>query len=135
MTITKYISRDGVSTVDIPDRIKGLQVTEIGEFAFSWCTDLTGVTIPAGVIAIGNSAFLGCAGLRSVTIPAGVIAIGHWAFLGCAGLRSVTIPAGVIAIGVAAFYGCSGLRSVTLSRRTRVGDSTFPDRVRLVYRD
>jgi hypothetical protein len=39
-----------------------------------------------------------------------------------------------MSIGRGAF-DCSSLTSVTLSRRTRVGEGTFPETARIIYRD
>ncbi len=54
------------SEVTIRDSIGGLPVTGIGPEAFSGCTNLTSVTIPANVIGIGSNAFYGCTGLTAV---------------------------------------------------------------------
>ncbi len=35
-------------------------VTSIGEYAFSYCSNLTSITIPNSVTSIGSSAFSGC---------------------------------------------------------------------------
>ena len=53
-------------------------VTNIGSWAFSYCSGLTSVTIPEGVTSIGNDAFFDCSGLTSVTIPEGVTSIGEY---------------------------------------------------------
>lgn len=55
-------------------------VTNIGENAFFYCTNLTSVTIPDGVTSIGEDAFNYCSGLTSVTIPDSVTSIGKDAF-------------------------------------------------------
>ena len=44
----------------------GNSVTEITEFAFSYCTSLTSITIPENVTSIGNNAFNRCSGLTEV---------------------------------------------------------------------
>jgi hypothetical protein len=33
------------------------------------------------------------------------------------------------------FWDCDSLASVTLSRRTRVGEGTFPETARIIYSD
>ena len=88
--ITGYTGPGG--ELAIPDTIKGLQVTRIGERAFFENTNLTSVTIPGGVTTIEAGAFDYCTGLTSVTIPNGVTTIGYSAFRYCTGLTSVSIP-------------------------------------------
>ena len=61
---------------------------------------------------IGSYAFSGCSGLTSLTLPAGITEIGDRAFYGCSGLTSLTLPDGITKIGDRTFYGCSGLTSV-----------------------
>ena len=51
----------------IPSEIKGCPVTAIGENAFSYCVELTSITIPSGVTFIGDWAFDYCISLASVT--------------------------------------------------------------------
>jgi len=71
--------------------------------AFSMCSNLTSITIPASVTNIGGSAFKYCYSLTSVTIPDGVTNIGPEAFLECTSLTSIILPESVTSIGWAAF--------------------------------
>ena len=87
-------------------------VTSIGDYAFSGCSALTGVTIPGSVTSIGDYAFSGCSALTSVTIPDGVTYIGYWAFSDCDSLTSVTIPGSVTKIGGSVFYDCDALTDI-----------------------
>ena len=108
ITITKYTGSG--SAVVIPSTIDSKSVTSIGNWAFTWCTSLTGVTIPDGVISIGDYAFESCSSLTSVTIGNGVTRIGRDAFC-CTRLNSVTIGNGVTRIGRDAFRTCTSLTS------------------------
>ena len=108
--------------------IVGDSVTTIGEYAFSYCSSLTSVTIPNSVTTIKEYAFSGCSSLTSVTIPNSVTTIGGWAFSICSSLTSVTIPNSVTTIGDNAFMGCSSLTSVTIPNSvTRIGSEAFSD--------
>ena len=94
-TITKC-STSASGKITLPNTLGGYPVTAIGASAFSGCTRLTEVIIPAGVTSIGSSAFNGCTKLAQVTIPDSVTSIGTKAFYGCTALNSVTIPGGVM---------------------------------------
>lgn len=85
---------------------------EIGDSAFSNCTNLTTVELGGGVTSIGKSAFLKCTQLPSITIGSGVTSIGTSAFSGCTALTNANIGSG--AIGESAFNGCTSLANVTL---------------------
>lgn len=87
-------------------------VTFIGDFAFSYCPDLTSVIIPNSVESIGGNAFMGCTGLTSVFIPAGVRFLFGYAFDGCENLTSVILPARMGSIDYGVFHGCRNLSAV-----------------------
>ena len=98
----------------------------IGSYAFSYCSGLTSLTLPAGITEIGSYAFRGCSGLTSLTLPAGITSIGYGAFYGCSGLTSITIPNGVTQIDKNAFRDCTGLTSLNLPANIkRIGESAF----------
>ncbi|MBR2742139.1 MAG: leucine-rich repeat protein [Clostridia bacterium] len=78
---------------------------------------VTAAVIPAeiydaAVVAIADSAFSGCTNLTSVTLPAGLMFIDQYAFSGCRKLASVTLPAGLMGVGQNAFYECPDLVKV-----------------------
>ena len=79
-------------------------VTEIGDYAFVYCADLTSIVIPNSVTKIGDGAFSCCKGLTSVDIPDSVTKIGIGAFEACTRLASIVIPNSVTSIGLSAFY-------------------------------
>ena len=66
-------------------------VTEIGENAFSGCSDLANVTIANGVASIGQYAFESCSGLTNITIPGSITSIGEYAFVDCSSIENVYI--------------------------------------------
>lgn len=97
---------------------------EIGDSAFSNCTNLTTVELGDGVASIGTSAFLKCTQLPSITIGNGVTSIGKNAFNGCTVLTNANIGSG--AIGANAFQDCSRLANVTLGDGvTSIGANAF----------
>ena len=136
-------------SLEIPSKIYGYSVTEIGDGAFSDCASLTSVTIPYSVtsigggafsdctsltsihipdsvFSIGNNAFSGCTSLTSITIPEDVTRIDDYAFKSCTSLTSITIPEGVTYIGWYAFSGCTSLTSITIPESvTNIGEGAF----------
>ena len=103
-------------------------VTNIKEFMFNSCENLTNVIIPNSVTSIGEYAFRDCTGLKSITIPDSVTTIGHSAFRDCTGLKSITIPASVTSIGSYAFNKCTNLSSIKFkqnSQLTSIGTYAF----------
>ena len=101
--------------------------------AFSDCSALTAIEIPASVESIGVAAFLHCKRLASVTFehssklksigggwssPYGGFSYG--AFLYCSSLTSIKIPASVETIGASAFKGCIKLTTVTFEKESRL---------------
>ena len=57
-TVTEANSSDG--ELSIPAELGGCPVTRIGEYAFSWSTNLTSVVLPDSVTEIGKAAFFMC---------------------------------------------------------------------------
>ena len=77
-TLTGYSGR--ASSIEIPDKVKGISVVAIGDGAFSNSNVITSVVIPEGVTKIGEKAFYDCTKLKSVTLPQSVEYIGEFAF-------------------------------------------------------
>ncbi len=87
------------------------KLTEIGDFAFSWCSALEEVNIPDKITRIGDHAFFWNLRLRKINIPSTVTRIEKHAF-DSAPLDSIDIPAGVTFIGRNAFWNNSNLKKV-----------------------
>ena len=69
----------------------GPSVTKIGLRAFTACSALETLTFAPNsqLQIIGLDAFSDCTSLSSITIPASVTNIGNWAFSGCTGITQV----------------------------------------------
>ena len=155
---TSY-SNEYTGEITIPEAVTyngtTYSVTSIGDYAFSFCTGLTSVTIPNNVTNIANYAFDSCSGLTSVTIGNSVTTIGASTFYGCSNLTSVTINSNAVvsknytsywslggifgeqvkeyvlgdavtSIGDYAFFSCHSLTSVTIPESvTSIGGYAF----------
>jgi hypothetical protein len=98
---TQYNSYSGNVTVPATVTHNGVtySVTGIGNQAFSICSNLTTVSLPATITRIGEKAFYYDGALSSVNLPEPLTAIGDYAFYYCSGLTSITIPINVVSIG------------------------------------
>lgn len=65
--VTGYFGKGTV--VEIPRKLGGKEVTEIGDSAFMDCTTLESITIWVDLTTIGDSAFEGCTSLTKISIP------------------------------------------------------------------
>ena len=117
---------------------KGSQLKTIGgdsysSGAFSDCTALTSIEIPASVETIEAAAFKGCSYLATVTFEkgsqlktiSGDYSTGSTSnysgvFSDCTALKSIEIPASVETIEVVAFKGCSSLITVTFEKGSQL---------------
>ena len=104
-----FKNRTDLTSVTIPT-----SVTSIGNYAFTYCSNLTTVTFGANsqLKSIGSYAFNDCSSLTSIEIPSGVTSIGHEAFSGCSSLTSIEIPSSVTSIGDYAFCNCTALTTI-----------------------
>ncbi|MEG0339975.1 MAG: leucine-rich repeat domain-containing protein, partial [Oscillospiraceae bacterium] len=127
-TIIKYI---GVGTkLDVPSsfNINGadVQVSAIGEKAFTDCDTVVSITLPNTLIAIGDMAFSHCNALVSVIIPNSVTTLGISAFEFCSNLTSVTLSNQMTAISDMTFKYCRELESISFpSNIISIGKNVF----------
>ena len=106
----------GIGSCTDTDIIIPAYITNIGDAAFSYCTEITSITFEEGsqLTSIGQSAFDACSKLASIELPSTVTSIGHYAFGACSKLTSIEIPSTVTSIGEFAFYDCESLTSIEI---------------------
>ena len=78
-------------------------VTQLADGAFSYCRDVTSVTMPETLQYIGPGAFYLCGSLEEVIIPDSVEDVGEWAFRRCYNLVKVHWPSSASKINELAF--------------------------------
>ena len=101
-------------------------VIKINSSVFSGNTNLTAVTLSAGLVEIGIYAFEGCKNLESVTLSESLKTLGFGAFESCKSLKTIKIPSKVTTIPYDCFDGCSSLESVTIPEGvTTIGSGAF----------
>ncbi len=102
------------------------EITAIGQYAFSYCSNLKNITIPDSVTSIGQHAFFECSSLISAILPKDLTTIENYLFFNCSNLTDIIIPVNVTGIGTSAFYGCSSFTDIIIpSSITRIGTTAF----------
>ena len=103
-----YYPISKVGAYVIPNTVK-----TIGNYAFAYCTGLTGITIPDSVTTIEGSPFYSCTGLTEVVVPDSVVTMGG-AFQDCENLTKVTIGNSVTGIAMWTLFGCTKMKTLEL---------------------
>lgn len=143
-------SKDGKSIISaspalVSDRfIVPDGVETIGVEAFSGCTSLIEIVLPASVAEIGHGAFHSCKQLQKINLPNGLKEISESTFQGCTSLESIVIPDNVKKLKAYAFAYCDNLKSITLGakldnvaksvfdRCAKLTEITFPEKVKTI---
>jgi hypothetical protein len=101
-------------------------LTAIGRITFTYCTNLTTVIIPEGIVSIEYAAFYS-SGITGVLHLPSLRTIGDLAFTACPGITgALHLPDGITSIGTAVFQNCYGLTSLRLpAQLTSIGDYAF----------
>ncbi len=129
---TEYIMGTDAPWFTYADSIKSVViengVSDIGNFAFAFCKELTDVSISNGVSSIGLYAFSECSSLPSISIPNTVSTIETNAFNGCSKLNDVILPNNIEVIMPAVFANCNSLSTITIPNSVKsIDSSAFAD--------
>ncbi|MCM1180803.1 MAG: leucine-rich repeat domain-containing protein [Clostridium sp.] len=134
-TVTKLdksaFSSTKFSEIQLPDTL-----TDIGDYAFSSCSNLTHIEIPASVTSIGSSIFSNCKGLTDISIASGnenyqvinqaIYSKDGKTLVTCPTAGQITIPDTVTEIADYAFYYNENIRRITIPESvTALGEGAF----------
>ena len=100
---------------EVIDLVIPSTVTEIKQYAFSYCTSLKTISTGENLQTIGAGAFISCYNAVSLSIGNSVTKIGNNAFKNCSGIESVSFGDNINNIGNDAFYHCSALNRVDIA--------------------
>ncbi len=104
----------------------GVNVKNIGRYAFKNCTAIEEITIPDGVTVIGKSVFYKDSAVTKVNLGNDIEEIGEYAFFGMENVEKLILPQGVKSIGKYAFLRWKAVKSVVLSKDIEtIGDHAF----------
>ena len=106
-------SSTSLTTIVLPNGL-----TQIDQYAFSYCGLLTEIEIPSTLVTIGKYSFVGCNRLTELHLTDSVTWIGSYAFSGCNKLSEVTFGNSLETINEFAFENCSKLTSLELPSST-----------------
>ncbi len=90
------------------------ETTELGQYAFDYCTSLQEIVLPDSLVAIQKGAFLDCTSLTNIILPEGLLSIEIAAFDGCTSLSSITLPDSLTTLGWGIFANCTELTEITI---------------------
>lgn len=85
------------------------------DYAFSWCENLTGITLSEGIVQINGCSFLNCTNLTSVSLPSTLTSIGGYGFYNSSSLKNLVIPSSVVAFPDDCWATFSGIEFNTIT--------------------
>lgn len=91
-----------LETIALPETVESIE-----DYAFSYCTNLTSITILNSLKNISYGAFQSCESLESLTIPETITTIMDFAFAECSSLKSLVLPKNLSNLGARTFYNCT----------------------------
>ena len=112
-----YSSKKNICNIfgsQVTEYILGEDVTEIGEYAFYGCKNMTSVSFSDNLNKINNNAFKGCESLKTAVLTNNITEIGNYVFEGCSNMETITLSKNLSTIGWNAFKDCKSLSSIDI---------------------
>lgn len=107
-------------------------VTNIGDYAFLNCKNITEITIPDNVTTLGTGVFDGCTALEKINLSNSLNRLTGELFANCTNLNEISIPESVTRIDSGVFRDCQNLNTVYLpSSIKNIGSNAFAKCVNL----
>ena len=107
----------------------GLDVEQIGNYAFQSYTDIHNLILGNNIKIIGDRSFSGCSGISNgnIEFPEGLEKIGKNAFDNCRNIKGdLVLSNNISIIDDSAFYNCTGITKLVLGEKiTTVGERAF----------
>lgn len=101
------------------------QFNTVGSTLVLCQSDQEVIEVPEGIKNIGNRAFSGCSNAKRIVLPEGVEVIGEHAFSFLKNLELVSFPGSLKTIEAEAFSCCYNLQKADLTNVTRIGAKAF----------
>ena len=89
-------------------------ITQIDEYAFYDCTNLTEIKLPKTLKMVGVGTFCNCTSMKEFKLVDGMEAIDQYAFANCTGISSLVIPDTVTSMGRMMVNGCLALETLQI---------------------
>ena len=121
---SSYYTGEVVIPAYVTYKDKTYTVSGLGERAFSGCTGITSISLPATLKTIGLRAFASCTGLTEIDLPDSVNYIGEYAFLNN-NITSITIPKMMETITAGAFKQSNITQCDIPNTVTAIGEGAF----------
>jgi hypothetical protein len=104
------------------------RLTQFGVCAFSQCSALTSICVPAQVEHISEFCFIDCLSLREVTFEQGskLSRIDRGAFMNCHSLRLFVVPGQLEILGLSVFVDCKSLSQLRFEIPSRLRQLHLP---------
>lgn len=107
------------------DFAAGSKLKTVRDLAFSECTQLQQIELPASVDSLGANAFTFCDGLRKVTLPASLKRLCYGTFSSCVALTRIVVPPACKVIDEFAFGNCTGLSYADVQGADTISTKAF----------